>query len=75
MNDKNNLFLLKPLMLEKFIKTNCPLKNNKGSLSYIIPIKALKMFSGSLLPYLTLGINNSIATCLFFNEKICIISA
>ena len=52
-------------MFEKVLKTICSLNNKKGSLSYIILVKILKMFNGSYLPYLTGPINHSIDTSSF----------
>ena len=46
MNGENNLFSFKPVTPEKVLKAIYTLKNNKGSLSYIIPVKILKTFSG-----------------------------
>ena len=53
MNDKKNLFSFKPVTSEEVLKTIYSLKNSKGSLNYTIPVKILKTFSGSFLPYLT----------------------
>ena len=52
-------------MFEKVLKTICSLNNKKGSLSYIILVKILKMFNGSYLPNLTGPINHSIDTSSF----------
>ena len=67
-NGKKNLFSFKPVTSEEVLKTIYALKNNKGSLSYTIPVKILKTFSGSLLPYLTGVINHSITTSSFPDE-------
>ena len=68
MNGEKNLFSFKPITSEEVLKTIYSLKNNKGSLSYTIPVKLLKMFSGSFLPYLTGVINHSISTSSFPDE-------
>ena len=68
MNGEKNLFSFKPVTSEEVLKTIYTLKNNKGSLSYTIPVKILKTFSGSFLPYLTGVINHSIATSSFPDE-------
>ena len=68
MNGKKNLFSFKPVTSEEVLKTIYTLKNNKGSLSYTIPVKILKTFSGSFLPYLTGVINHSITTSSFPDE-------
>ena len=68
MNDEKNLFSFKPVTSEEVLKTIYTLKNNKGSLSYTIPVKILKMFSGSFLLYLTGVINHSIITSSFPDE-------
>ena len=47
MNDKKNLFSFKHVMSEEVLKTIYSLKNKTGSLSYAIPVKILKIFSGS----------------------------
>ena len=52
MNDEKNSFSFKPVKSEEVLKTIYYLKNNKGSLSYTIPVKILKMFSGSFVCYL-----------------------
>ena len=67
-NGKKNLFSFKPVTSEEVLKTIYTLKNNKGSLSYTIPVKILKTFSGSILPYLTGVINHSITTSFFPDE-------
>ena len=59
MNDEKNLFSFKPFTSEEVLKTIHSLKNSKGSLSYTFPVKILKMFRDSFLPYLT-GVNHSI---------------
>ena len=51
MNGEKNLFSFKPVTSEELLKTIYALKNNKGSLSYPIPVKILKTFSGLFLPY------------------------
>ena len=43
MNDKNNLFSFKHVMSEEVLKTIYSLKNNKGSLSYTIPVKYINV--------------------------------
>ena len=48
MNGEKNLFSFKPVTSEEVLKTIYTLKNNKGSLSYTIPVKILK----------TLNVNN-----------------
>ena len=68
MNDEKNLFSFKPVTSEEVLKTIYSRKNNKGSLSYTNPVKILKIFSGSLLPYLAGVINHSIATSSFPDE-------
>ena len=68
MNGEKNLFSFKPVTSEEVLKTIYTLKNNKGSLSYTIPVKILKTFSGSFLPYLTGVINHSITTSSFPDE-------
>ena len=68
MNDEKNLLLFKPVMSEEVLKTIYSRKKNKVSLSYTIPVKILKMFSGLFLPYLTGVINHSIATFSFPDE-------
>ena len=68
MNGEKNLFSFKPVTSEEVLKTIYALKNNKGSLSYTIPVKILKTFSESLLPYLTGVINHSITTSSFPDE-------
>ena len=50
------------------IKNYYSLKNNKLSLSFVIPVKILQMFSGSFLLYLGGAINHSIATFSFPDE-------
>ena len=57
MNDEKNLFSFKPVTSEVVVKTIYCLKGNKGSLSYIIPVKIRKILSGSFLPYLAGLIN------------------
>ena len=42
MNGEKNLFSFKPVTSEEVLKTIYTLKNNKGSLSYTIPVKILK---------------------------------
>ena len=64
MNGEKNLFSFKPVTSEEVLKTIYTLKN-KGSLSYTIPVKILKTFSGSFLPYFTGVINHSITTSSF----------
>ena len=59
------LILFKAVMFEKLLKTICSLNNKKGSLSYTILVKILKMFNGSYLPHLTGPINHSIDTSSF----------
>ena len=48
MNDEKNLFSFKPVMSEEVLKTKTiySLKNNKGSLSYNIPVKYLRCLAG-----------------------------
>ena len=53
---------------EELLKTIYSLKNNKRSLSSTIPVKILKMFSRSILTYLTGDLNHSIATSFFPDE-------
>ena len=65
---KKKLFSFKPVTSEEVLKTIYSLKNNKGSLSYTIPVKILKMFSESFLPFLTGIINHSITTSSFPDE-------
>ena len=57
MNDEKNLFPFKPVTSEAVLKTVYSLKNNKRSSSCTIAVKILKVFSGSLLRYLTGVIN------------------
>ena len=68
MNDKKNLFLFTPFTLEEILKTIYSLKSNKGSLSYTIPVKVLKMFSRSFLPYLIGVMNHSIVISSYPDE-------
>ena len=68
MNGEKNLFSFQPVTSEEVLKTIYALKNNKGSLSYTIPFRILKTFSGSLLPCLTGVINHSITTSSFPDE-------
>ena len=68
MNDEKILFSFRLVTSEEVLKTIYSLKNNKGSLSYTIPVKILKMFSGSFLPFLTGVINHSITTSSFPDE-------
>ena len=67
-NDEKNLFSFKPVLSKEVLETIYSLKNNKVSLSYTIPVKILKMFSGLFLPYLAGVINHSIATSSFPDE-------
>ena len=67
MNGEKNLFLFKPVM-SKEVKTMYSLKTNKGSLSCIIPVKMLNIFSRSFLPYLTGIITHFIAISFFSDE-------
>ena len=68
MNGKKNLFSFKPVTSEEVLKILYSLKSNKRSLSCTILVKILKMFSGSILPYLTGVINLSISTSSFPDE-------
>ena len=68
MNGEKNLFSFKLVASEEVLKTIYTLKNIKGSLSYPIPVKILKMFSGSFLPCLTGVLNHSITTSSFPDE-------
>ena len=68
MNGVNNLFSFKPVTSEEVLKTIYSLKNNKRSSGYTTSVKILRMFSGSVLPYLTGVINHSIATYSFPEE-------
>ena len=68
MNDEKNLFSFKPATSEEVLKIIYFLENNKGSLSYTIPVKMLKMFSESFSPYLKGVINHSIVTSSFPDE-------
>ena len=63
MNGEKNLFSI--VTSEEVLKTIYTLRNNKESLSYTIPIKILKTFSGSFIPYLTGVIKHSITTSSF----------
>ena len=67
MNDEKGLFSFKPATSEELLRTIYSLEN-KGPLSYTIPVKMLKMFSGLFLPYLTGVVNHSIATSSFPDE-------
>ena len=53
MNDEKNLFSWKPVTSEEVLKTIYSLKNDKGSLSYTVQVKILKILSESFLPHLT----------------------
>ena len=76
MKDEKNLFSFKLATSEEGLKTIYSLKSNKRLLSYTIPVKILKKFSGSFLtcltevinhsiPYLTGVVNRSIASHIF----------
>ena len=67
MNDEKNLFPFKSVTSEAVLQTVYSLKNNKRSSSYTVAVKILKVFSGSLLPYLTGIINHSIAISSFMS--------
>ena len=67
-NGKKNLFSFKPVTSEEVLKTIYTIKNNKRSLSYTIPVKILKTFSGLFLPYVTGVINHFITTSSFPDE-------
>ena len=47
---KNNLFSLKAATSEDVRRTINYLENNKGLISYTIPVKILKLLSGSHYP-------------------------
>ena len=68
MNYEKNLFSFKPVISDEVLKTICSLKNNKGSLSYTLPVKIITMFSGLFLPYLTGVTDHSIAIFSFHTE-------
>ena len=65
---EKTLFSFKPVTSDKTLKTITSLKNNKGVLLYTIPVKILKVFIQSFLPYLARATNHSIATCSFPDE-------
>ena len=76
MNGEKNLFSFKLITSEEVLKTIYTLQNNKGSSNYTIPVKILKTFGGSFLPYLTGVIYHSITTASFPDElKLAVISA
>ena len=68
MNGEKTLFSFKPVTSEEVLKTIYSLKNNKGSLSYTVPVKILKTYSGAFLPYLRGVTNHSITTSSFPDE-------
>ena len=57
MNGEKKLFSFKCVTSGEVLKTIYFLKNNKGSLSYTIPVKIVKIFSWLFLPYLTGVVN------------------
>ena len=68
MNNNKKLFSFTPFTLEEILKTIYSLKSNKESLSYTIPVKILKMFSRSFLPYLIGAMNHSIVISSYPDE-------
>lgn len=67
MKNKKSLFSFEPVTSEEVPRTIYSLEN-KGPLSYIIPVKMSKRFSRLFLSYLTGVMNHSIAYSFFPDE-------
>lgn len=67
MKNKKSLFSFEPVTSEEVPRTIYSLEN-KGPLSYIIPVKMPKRFSRLFLSYLTGVMNHSIAYSFFPDE-------
>ena len=68
MSGEKTLLSFKSVTSDKTLKTITSLKNNKGALRYTIPVKILKVFIQSFLPYLARVTNHSVATSSFPDE-------